>query len=230
MAGLVLFALLIAGCGRGPATSPASTENAGSTGQVVSDQAPTGDANAQPDGSPSNAAGTAYQVVPEQSEVSYAVGETFLGQRRDVTAVGRTAAISGAIILDEGVIQPSTVEVDLTTLKSDQARRDNQVQRALDTRNHPRAIYRIDGAEGDPVLADGREVPVKLTGTMTIKGTDRRLTFEGTARLEGDTLILMVSTTFNMTDFGVDPPNIANFVAVEEEVKLEVTFTGQKQG
>jgi len=73
-------------------------------------------------------------------------------------------------------------------------------------------------------------VPIKLQGTMTIKGTDRPLTFDGTARLEGDTITLSATATFNMTDFGVDPPNIANFVAVEEEVTVQVTFVGQKQG
>ncbi|WP_374711881.1 YceI family protein [Symbiobacterium terraclitae] len=225
---LALAALLVAGCARGPvgggadkaaaappaaspgSTSPAATEPAAKT--------------------PESATGTAYQVVPDRSEAAYAVGETFLGQRRDVIAVGRTTAFFGSIVLDGGVIQPSTVEVDLTTLKSDQSRRDSQVQRVLDTRNHPRAIYRISGAEGNPVLAEGQEVPIKLQGTMTVKGTDKPLTFDGTAKLEGDTLTLTATATFDMTEFGVNPPNIANFVAVEDEVKLTVTFVGQKQG
>lgn len=91
-------------------------------------------------------------------------------------------------------IQTSTVAVDLSTLRSDQARRDKQVQRALDTGGYPEAVFQITGAEGDPVLAEGQAVPVRLTGTMTIKGTDRPLTFAGTAQVEGDTLTIVAST------------------------------------
>ncbi|MBP2018857.1 polyisoprenoid-binding protein YceI [Symbiobacterium terraclitae] len=220
---LALAALLVTGCARGPAGGGADKAAAAPPAASPGNSSPAAN-------TPESAAGTAYQVVPDQSEAAYAVGETFLGQRRDVIAVGKTTAFFGSIVLDGGVIQPSTVEVDLTTLKSDQSRRDSQVQRVLDTRNHPRAIYRISGAEGNPVLAEGQEVPIKLQGTMTIKGTDKPLAFDGTAKLEGDTLTLTATATFDMTEFGVNPPNIANFVAVEDEVKLTVTFVGQKQG
>jgi len=233
IAGLALTAMIVAGCARGPAgggagdaavsptTANATANNPVNSGTTVTEPVAR---------TPVSATGTAYQVVQDQSEAAYAVGETFLGQQRDVVAVGKTTAFFGAIVLDGGVIQPSTVEVDLTTLKSDQSRRDNQVQRVLDTRNHPRAVFQISGAEGDPVLTEGQEVPIKLNGTMTIKGTDKPLTFDATARLEGDKLTLTATTTFDMTEFGVNPPNIANFVAVEDEVKLTVTFVGQKQG
>ena len=225
---LALAALLAAGCARGAAQPPAEPQPA------VESLTPTaGETGAAPaasgDTAPASADGTAYYVDTSRSEASYAVDETFLGQRLDVTAVGRTAALSGAIVLQDGVIRPSTVEVDLTTLRSDQSRRDNQVQRVLDTRNHPKAVYRIEGAEGDPVLTEGQEVPIRLTGTMTIKGVDRPLTFEGTAKLADGTLTLTAQATFAMTDFGVDPPNIANFVAVEDEVTVSVTFVGQAQ-
>ncbi|MFB5083233.1 YceI family protein [Symbiobacterium thermophilum] len=217
---LALVALLAAGCARGAAQPPVEPQPAAETGTAPA---------AAEDSTSAGVDGTAYYVDTAQSQASYAVDETFLGQRLDVTAVGRTSALSGAIVLQDGVIQPSTVEVDLTTLRSDQSRRDNQVQRVLDTRNHPKAVFRIQGAEGDPVLTEGQEVPIRLTGTMTIKGVDRPLTFEGTAKLAGGVLTLTAQTTFAMTDFGVDPPNIANFVAVEDEVTVSVTFVGQAQ-
>jgi len=225
--GLALAALVAAGCARGPAGGTGAEAAAVNRDTVTAAL----ETNAQVVKVEIMARGAKFDVVRDRSEASYAVGETFLGQKLDVVAVGKTTALSGAIVLDEkGVIQPSVVEVDLTTLKSDQSRRDNRVQQVLDTRNHPRAVFQITGAEGDPVLKEGEDVPIKLQGTMTIKGTDRPLTFDGTARLEGDTITLSATATFNMTDFGVDPPNIANFVAVEEEVTVQVTFVGQKQG
>lgn len=230
IAALALATLFVAGCSLVPGAGSQATSDGGSASPAVTDQSDTDTDATDSAAPPVSATGVTYEVVPDRSEASYAVGETFLGRQRDVTAIGKTSAVSGAIILDEGIIQPSTVSVDLTTLKSDQARRDNQVQRALDTRNYPQAIYRITGAEGDPVLTEGQEVPIKLMGTMTIKGTDQPLTFEGTAKLEGDTLTIHAASTFNMTAFGVDPPNIVNFVAVQEEVTVEVIFVGQKQG
>lgn len=221
---LALVALLAAGCARGGAEPQAE---AGSQPAGTAEAAPP--PAAEEDVIPVSAEGTAYYVDTAQSEASYAVDETFLGQRLDVTAVGKTSALAGAIVLEDGVIRPSTVEVDLTTLRSDQSRRDNRVQQALDTRNHPRAIFQITGAEGDPVLTEGQEVPIKLNGTMTIKGVDRPVTFSGTAKLADGVLTLTAETTFAMTDFGVNPPNIANFVAVEDEVTVAVTFVGQQQ-
>ena len=231
--GLALAALVAAGCARGAAQpqEPAEHRHAGTAEAAPAPAATEGqEGAAEEDAAPVSVDGDAYYVDASQSQASYAVDETFLGQRLDVTAVGKTSALSGAIVLQNGVIQPSTVEVDLTTLRSDQSRRDNRVQQVLDTRNHPRAVFRIEKAEGDPVLTEGQEVPIRLTGTMTIKGVDRPLTFAGTAKLADGILTLSAEATFAMTEFGVDPPNIASFVAVEDEVTVAVTFVGQRQG
>jgi len=215
---LTLVALLVAGCAKGPAKQP-------DTGTVTPPAA-------QEDAVPAAAQGdgTPYQVVADESEASYAVGETFLGQNRDVTAIGRTSAITGAIVIKDGVIQPSVVEVDLSTLKSDQERRDKRVQETLDVANHPKATFSITGAEGNPVLKPGEETDVKLQGTMRIKGVDRPLTFDARVKLDGDQLWLNATTEFAMTDFGVEPPNVLNLIAVQDKVKVDVTFVGRAEG
>lgn len=227
------MAVLVAGCARGPAEPQANAGDGSTPAAATQNPAPTAaeqPAATQPEAPAVSATGTAYQVVTDQSEASYSVGETFLGQKRDVTAVGKTSALAGTIVLDGGVIQASTIEVDVATLKTDESRRDNKVRQALDTANHPKATYRITGAEGNPALAEGQETALKLQGTMTIKGVDKPLTFDAKAKLEGGRLTLTAETVFDMTEFGVDPPNVANFVAVQNEVKLAVTFVGESQG
>lgn len=155
--------------------------------------------------------------------------ETFLGRNLNVTAVGTTSAISGAIHVDaDGVIQPSVIQVDLSTLKSDVSRRDNRVRQALDTRNYPLATFAISGAAGNPELTEGEVVPIELEGQMTIKGTERPLVFTGTAWRSGSTLTLDVKSTFLMTDFGVTPPNVAGFVAVRDETTVHAQLTAQR--
>ena len=215
----LLAAVALAGCGSKPAEQT-TTPTATSPSAVQETKTPPT--------TPTAAKGARY-VAASGSTASYGVRETFLGRNLNATAVGTTAAVKGEIILDGGVIQPSTVQVDLGTLKSDEDRRDNQVRRALDTTNHPNATFQITGAEGNPVLKDGQETALKLQGNMTIKGTTKPLTFDTKATLKGDTVTLTAESTFAMTTFGVTPPNMAGFVAVVDEVKLTVNFTGKSQ-
>lgn len=212
---LALVALLAAGCG---ATSPAPQT------PTVSDT-PT----AQPSPKPMASNGTVYAVDTERSTAAYAVRERFLGKELDVTAVGKTSTFTGELIIENGVIQPSTIQIDLSTLTSDEARRDNQVRRALDTASHRHATFQITGAQGDPVLTEGQDVDLQLNGNMTIKGTERPLTFATKAKLADGTVTLTAETTFTMTDFGVTPPSIAGFVSVTDKVTLHITYVGIKQ-
>lgn len=220
VASTMLAVLALAGCG-----GKANDSKAPASGTpAVTTPAPSTPANTAP-----AAKGDKYTVVAADSSTAYNVRETFLGKDLKVTAVGKTSTMTGDIYLDGGVIQPSTIQVDVSTLTSDESKRDNKVRSALDVTTHKYAIFKITGAEGNPVLKDGQETAIKLKGNMTIKGTEKPLTFEGTAKLSGDTVALNVSSTFKMTDFGVSPPNIAGFVAVVDEVKLDVTYMGKKQ-
>jgi polyisoprenoid-binding protein YceI len=236
LAGLALVALLAAGCGGGkaaetttpaPAAAAPATTAPATTAPATTAPAATAPTSTAP-ASTAPATATKYAVVAEGAEASYTVGETFLGVNRDATAIGKTAGITGEIVLNGGVIQPSNVQVDLSTLQSDESRRDNRVRQTLDTANHKYATFKITGAEGNPVLKEGQEVAVKLQGNMTIKGTEKPLAFDAKVKLSGDTLSLTATTTFNMTTFGVQPPNMAGFVSVKDEVQLNVAFVGKR--
>ncbi len=224
IAGLAVAAVVAAGCGSKPAETPppaATSAPAQSQSQETASKPVTAPA--------ASSSGKKYAVVAQSSTASYSVGERFFGKDSDVTAVGKTSGFVGEIVLDGGVIKPSVVQVDLSLLKSDEDRRDNQVRRALDTANHKMAVYSITGAEGNPVIKEGQETALKLQGAMKIKGTEKPLTFDAKAKLSGDTLTLTASSTFKMTDFGVNPPNILNFVSVKDEVKLDILYVGKSQ-
>ncbi len=230
LASLLLAAAIASGCaGRPQGQGAGDTSGRDASPAAAQAPAPQQETQAAP-AAPSGTAGTRYVVVPENSEASYAVRERLLRWEMNGTAVGKTSAIAGEIVLEGGVIRPSVVQVDLSTLRSDEDRRDRRVREALDTNNHRFATYRITGAEGDPVLKEGQEVALRLQGYMTIKGTERPLAFDARAKLEGDTLTLTAESTFKMTDFGVTPPNIAGFVSVSEEVTVNVTFVGRRSG
>lgn len=77
------------------------------------------------------------------SWVGFRVAEALQGLG-DADAVGRTPAVSGALVANGSIIESALIEVELTTIGSDQPRRDPAIQRALDTVELP------TGHPGDP--------------------------------------------------------------------------------
>jgi polyisoprenoid-binding protein YceI len=100
------------------------------------------------------ASGQTYVVVPERSEAAYFADEKLASLPLPSTAKGSTTDIEGQFHLtDDGIAldpsRESKFTVDLTTLKSDQARRDNQVQgRGLETATYPTATFIVTSITG----------------------------------------------------------------------------------
>ena len=172
-----------------------------------------------------------FVVVPEESEATYIAREKLSELPLSSNAVGKTRAVSGDIFLtSEGLAteQSSVLRVDLSTLESDEERRDNYIKRnTLQTDTFPFAEFVVDEVQGFPTdYSDGEEVGLTLTGRMTIRETELPLTLQVKARQSGDTLTAVADTEFNMTDFGLDPPQLA-FVSVEDGVQLQVVLVAR---
>lgn len=199
------------------------------------DQAP----EATPVGDTAGKAGSAnrrvFAIVPEQSQAQYAVEEEFFGQAIPfVTAVGKTNAIDGSVTLDfadGGVsIANSTFTVDLGTLKSDSGRRDRAIrERWLESAKYPLATFVATDVEKLPADADfGKDVAFQVAGDMTIRDTTQPLTWDMTAKLDGETLTGNASTFLYMKDFGFDAPDVAGILKVTDGVTVTVQFTAQE--
>jgi polyisoprenoid-binding protein YceI len=172
-----------------------------------------------------------FVVVPEESEATYIAREKLASLPLSSNAVGKTRAISGDIFLTrQGLAtdQPSVFSVDLRTLQSDATGRDNYIkQNTLQTDTFPFAKFVVDAVQGFPTnYTQGEQVELTLTGRMTIRETELPLTFQVKARQSGDTLTAVADTKFNMTDFGLKPPQLA-FVNVEDGVQLEVVLVAR---
>jgi len=73
-----------------------------------------------------------FSIVPGESQVSYEVGETFLGENRFGIAIGMTSQVTGQIMGDLSnprsvVLGP--VAVDISLFQSDSDRRDNKIRK-----------------------------------------------------------------------------------------------------
>lgn len=173
-----------------------------------------------------------FVVLPEQSEASYIAREKLAALPATSEAVGRTNAVSGDIYLTRqglAASPPSVLRVDLRTLRSDETRRDNYVRNnTLQADRFPYAEFVIERVDGFPTsYQDGQEVSLQVSGTMTIRGTARPMTSDVRARYGGGTLTGVAHTSFRLSDFGLSPPNIAGFVTVEDEMRLQVVLVAR---
>ena len=158
-------------------------------------------------------------TVGQGSEATFTVEEQFARVTLPNDAVMRTTALSGEVHLDG---RPSVVEIDLHRLSSDQSRRDGYVRTRMFP-NDPIATFTLDDATPLPAgFTEGEPVTAQVTGQLEIRGVQAPVTFDVEARDDGDVIFILGRTTFVWDDFQIPPPNIAGFVQVVDEVRVEV--------
>jgi len=175
--------------------------------------------------------GDSLRLVPAESgnEARYRVTEQLADLSFPSDAIGVTSDITGMLVVSpEGSIVPeeSKFVVDLTSLTSDQSRRDNFIkQRTLETDRFPTAEFVPVEALGLDVAAlRAGETAFELVGDLTAHGVTQRVTWQVTASLNGDALTGMAGTEFKFADFGMTVPSVIVVLSVEDRIRLEYDF------
>lgn len=168
-----------------------------------------------------------YGVVGERSEARYRVREQLAGLSFPNDAVGTTSAIEGSLVIDaRGRVLPrdSRFTVDLRTLRSDEARRDNYLRRnTLETDRYPHAVFVPTEVRGLPVpLPQTGPVSFELVGDLTIRDATRPITWEATATVNGQEVSIRARTAFRFAEFGLPIPRVARVLSVEDLIRLEI--------
>jgi len=175
-----------------------------------------------------------FAIVPEESQVSYHVGETFFNEdNRFNVAVGVTHGVQGEILVDRAHPRQSrvgTITVDISQFTSDSGRRDRAIRRRwLESARYPTATFTPTAIEGLPdAIVEGQEIPVRISGNLRVRDVTRPVTFSGPLKLQGATLTGTVRATIQMTDFGFDPPSILGFLKAENQATLDFQFTARR--
>jgi polyisoprenoid-binding protein YceI len=166
-------------------------------------------------------------AVTDGSIVGYRVREKLASLPAQSDAVGRTSDVTGAATLaasgDAVTVIAASFEADLSTLASDDGRRDRRIQQiGLESSRFPTASFTLTSPIEVPAAAlNGEAVDVTLVGDLTIHGVTKSVSIAVAARLNGDQVEVQGSLTFAFSDFGMTPPNIAGFVTVEDDATLE---------
>jgi len=169
-------------------------------------------------------------LAAEGNEARYRVQEQLVNVSLPSDAVGVTSAITGMLVVNpDGTLvrDESKFVVDLTTLKSDQSRRDNYIKNnTLETRQYPTAEFAPTEALGltSPLPTSG-SVTFQLIGDLTVHGITRPAAWEVTAQIvDGQALVGSATTSFTFADFGMTAPRVSVVLSVEETIKLELDF------
>lgn len=183
-------------------------------------------------GAPTGSGATAADLagtwtVGEGSVAGYRVREKLANLPAQSDAVGRTESIAGEATLvasgDALQVSAARFEVDLTTLTSDNDRRDRRLRESgIETARFPAATFVLAAPVTVPAEAlSGATVEVTLAGELTLHGVTRNVEIPAQARLADGRIEVLGSFTFPFADFGITPPDIAGFVTVEDDGTLE---------
>lgn len=212
-----------------PAPTEAPTTAPAPTAAAATPAATGADTNAAPVG----AGVVVFRIVPEESQVTYEVGETFLNQNnRYAIAVGRTQQVNGEVRFDQANPRNSSVgalTIDISTFTSDSPRRDNAIRdRWLESARYPLATFTPTAIEGLPeTYTSGEEITLTITGDLTVREVTRPTTFTVTGAIDGETMRGVAETQIKMTDFGFQPPDIAGVLRAEDDVKISFSFVAR---
>ncbi|MEA3019950.1 MAG: hypothetical protein QOI47_1474 [Actinomycetota bacterium] len=159
-------------------------------------------------------------TVASGSEAGYRVREKLASLPAQSDAVGRTSGVTGSVVIAGTKVSAASFTVDVTTLKSDQDRRDGRVQGALETSSFPTATFVLT-TPIDLTSTTAAKVTVNAVGELTLHGVKKTVTIPIQAARSGANLELVGSLGFPMSDFGINPPSIGGFVTVEPKGTLE---------
>ena len=201
---------------------------------VTQSQAHVAPGAATPTGTPIPSTGlTTFQIVSAQTTASYSVYEDLIFQNKpNNDAIGTTHSVTGSFKIREGsspLVAAMNIQVDLRTLQSDSSRRDNYIQQnTLQTDTYPYATFVSVSAQGLPAsYTDGQTVHFQLIGNLTMHGKTNKETFDVQGKVVGSAITGTATSTIYMTDFGIQPPNLANIAIAQNKVVITLTFTAK---
>jgi len=145
------------------------------------------------------------------------------------TAVGRTPRVSGTMTIDGTTTTATSVQIDMTTLTSDESQRDSQLRmQAIETQRFPTATFKLTAPISlGSVPAPGEKVSIKATGDLTLHGVTRPVVFPLEASRTGDVIVVTGSLDVKFADHNINKPTSFKVLSVENHglIELQLFYT-----
>ena len=174
-------------------------------------------------------------TVADGSVAGYRVREKLAQLPAPSDAVGRTGAITGQVTMTDrgGAFSCSNANftVDVSQLKSDQAKRDNKVRTmGLETDKYPQATF---AAAGPTLIPDdavnGKATTVPVQSDLTLHGVTTKVSIPLQVQRDGNQIKIVGTYQFSWSDFGMTAPSLQPFVSVTGNPTLEFSLLMAKQ-
>ncbi len=138
-------------------------------------------------------------------------------------AVGRTADVTGSLTISGTTIQAVEATADLTTLKSDDDRRDGQLDRqGIQTGTFPTATFRLTAPiELAELPAEGETISVTASGELTLHGQTKAVEVPLQARLSGGVISVTGSIAIVFADYGIQRPTSMVVLSIADRGTME---------
>jgi polyisoprenoid-binding protein YceI len=134
---------------------------------------------------------------------------------------GASETPTGEVELDIGDLKKpikGSLTAAVASFRTGKAGRDKDLRRALNGDHDPEIRYRIDKVESSfTSLADNTDVLLTLHGVLSMRGTDRPVSFMGRVRLRQGTLWVRGENRIRPADFGI-PPLRSWLISMKEHV------------
>lgn len=213
-----------------PATSllpVASDEPAATTGTTTGSSSSAGPATGTD-------VGGDWQVAAG-SVAGYRVRERLANLPAESDAVGRTSDVTGSITVaadgDGAQLTAGQLDVDTTTIASDESRRDNRLRNeGLQTDQYPTASFTVtQPVEVPAATLSGSPADITLVGDLTLHGVTKPVQIPAQAQMADGKIQVAGSLSFPLSDFGISPPNVGGFIlSISDQGTLEFLVTFEK--
>lgn len=175
-----------------------------------------------------------FQIVPDQSQVSFSIYEELGGQPK--TVVGTTSQVAGQLAVDTQDLsqtQVGVIQVNARALATDSERRNGAIRNfILNTNQYEFITFTPTSVTGLSSAAQpGQSFTFQMSGDLTIRNVTQSVTFTVTAQGVSASQISGTATaTVKRSDFSLTIPSVPNVANVGEEVTLQIDFVANAQG
>lgn len=171
---------------------------------------------------------TLFEIVPEESEVTFSLDEVLRGL--PTVVVGSSRQVAGQIAVDfedPSASQIGPILINARTLATENEFRDNAIHSfILDTESYEYITFTPSQISGLPdAFVPNEPISVQIEGELAIREVTRPVIFSGTITANGRTQ-LSGSATVQITRnaFSLQIPDAPGVADVSEEVSLTIHF------
>ena len=175
--------------------------------------------------STASAAGSALDGtwnVGTGSLAGYRVQEVLVGQ--STTAVGRTDKVWGSLTISGSNVTKASFTVDMASVTSDQSGRNAQFDgRIMDVAQYPTAVFTLTSPIALGTIPAGGVVGhYTATGTLTMHGVTKTVTFPVSAERAGGPIDVLADVPIAFSDWNIANPSMGGIVTTADNGTLEV--------